>query len=46
MQVSFEGDMEELIKDSGLNVERYQEIATSLQTDPQLQERLKEELTN
>ncbi|MGB7784778.1 MAG: DUF4168 domain-containing protein [Salinimicrobium sp.] len=46
MQVSFEGDMEELIKDSGLTVDRYQEIATSLQTNPQLQERLKEELTS
>ncbi len=46
MQVSFESQMEDLIKDSGLSIERYQEIATNLQTNPQLQERLKEELTN
>lgn len=46
MQVSFESDMEKMIQDSGLTVERYQEIATNLQTNPELQERLKEELTS
>ena len=46
MQVSFEGEMQKLIEDSGLSIERYQEIATNLQTNPELQERLKEELTN
>ena len=45
MQVKFQSQIEETIKQSGLTVERYQEIATRLQTDPELQERLKEELT-
>lgn len=46
MQTSFQEQMEDVIEDSGLTIERYQEIATNLQTNPQLQERLKEELTN
>ena len=45
MQVDFQERMEETIKEAGLTVERYQEIATKLQTDPELQERLKDELT-
>lgn len=45
MQVDFQSKMEETISDSGLTVERYQEIATQLQTDAALQERLREELT-
>lgn len=44
MQVSFQKKMEKTISESGLTVERYQQIATSLQTDPELQERLKNAL--
>lgn len=41
LQVSFQGKMEKVIADADLTVERYQEIATGLQTDPELQERLR-----
>lgn len=41
VQMSFQKKMENLITESGLSIERYQEIATRLQTDAKLQERLK-----
>ena len=41
IQVDFQKKMEGLITDSGLSIERYQQIATKLQTDAKLQERLK-----
>lgn len=44
MQIDFQKKMEETISDSGLSIERYQQIATRLQTDPELQERLKNAL--
>ena len=44
MQLSFTKQMEGLISEAGLTPERYEEIATRLQTDPALQERLKAEL--
>ena len=46
MQVSFQQQMEEMITDGGLTPERYQQIAAQLQTDPELQERLRAELQN
>ena len=41
VQLDFQKKMEESIKESGLSIERYQQIATRLQTDAELQERLK-----
>ena len=46
IQVDFQEKMESLIKDNGLSIERYQQIATRLQTDAQLQERLKAQFQN
>ncbi|MFV8838153.1 DUF4168 domain-containing protein [Salinimicrobium soli] len=43
MQVSFQQKMEDMITSNGLTIERYQQIATRLQQDAALQERLKEE---
>lgn len=40
MQVDFQKQMESLITDSGLSIERYQEIATAMQADQELQQRL------
>ncbi|MFN4763050.1 DUF4168 domain-containing protein [Gillisia sp. Q332] len=40
MQVGFQKEMETLITNSGLSIERYQEIATAMQTNQGLQERL------
>mgnify|MGYP002795165107 FL=1 len=40
MQVDFQKEMETLITDSGLSIERYQEIATAMQVDQGLQQRL------
>ncbi|MFO8145829.1 MAG: DUF4168 domain-containing protein [Gillisia sp.] len=40
MQVDFQKEMESLITDSGLSIERYQEIATAMQADQGLQQRL------
>lgn len=40
VQMGFQGQMEESITESGLSMERYQQIATQLQTDAELQERL------
>lgn len=41
LQGDFKIRMESVVKDNGFTVERYQEIATALQNDPDLQERLK-----
>lgn len=41
LQGDFKTRMEKLITENGFTLERYQEIATSLQNDPQLQERLR-----
>ncbi len=41
VQLDFQKKMEASIKESGLSVERYQQIATRLQTDAELQERLR-----
>lgn len=43
MQIGFQKKMEDTITASGLSLERYQQIATKLQTDPELQERLRAE---
>jgi hypothetical protein len=40
-QLDFQKKMEEAIQKSGLSVERYQQIATRMQKDTQLQERLR-----
>lgn len=40
MQVGFQKEMESLITNSGLSMERYQEIATAIQVDQELQQRL------
>lgn len=41
VQLDFQEKMEAAIQQSGLSVERYQQIATRLQTDSKLQERLR-----
>ncbi len=41
MQGSFQSRMEEVITEQDLTIQRYEQIATQLQTDPELQERLK-----
>lgn len=41
VQLDFQEKMENAIQQSGLSVERYQQIATRLQTDAELQERLR-----
>lgn len=43
LQPGFQKKMQELVAESGLSMERYEQIATKLQTDPQLQERLRNE---
>lgn len=42
MQPEIQAEMEEIITDADLTVERYQQIATAMQNDPQLQQRLQE----
>lgn len=46
MQAEFRKEIEDMIKDGGLSVERYEQIGNQLQNDAELQERLREELTN
>lgn len=46
MQAEFRQEIEEMVKDGGLSFERYEEIGNQLQNDAELQERLREELTN
>lgn len=41
MQINFQKDIEKTIRKSGLSVEKYQQIATRLQIDAQLQARLR-----
>lgn len=41
IQLDFQEKMENAIQQSGLSIERYQQIATRLQTDAELQERLR-----
>lgn len=43
---NYQGKMEEVIEETDMTVERYQQIATSLQTDPELQERLRAQFEN
>lgn len=40
MQSEFQADMEEVIKEQGLSVERYEQLAMALQQDTALQQRL------
>ncbi len=40
MQESFQKDMEEVIENEGLTIERYEQVAIALQTDKELQQRL------
>ena len=42
LQESFRTEMETIISDTGISMERYQEIAENIQNNPELQERLKE----
>ncbi len=46
MQTEFRQEIEDMIKEGGLTVERYEQIGNQLQNDAALQERLREELTN
>lgn len=46
VQLDFQGQMEKTITNTGLSMQRYQEIATQLQKDPELQERLKKVFQN
>lgn len=41
MQSTFQGQMEKAIADQDLTVEKYEQIIQGLQTDPELQERLR-----
>lgn len=41
MQVTFQEQMEEVIEEQDLTIQRYEQIAMGLQNDPELQERLK-----
>lgn len=41
MQQSFQGQLEEIVESQDLTLERYEQIATQLQRDPELQERLR-----
>lgn len=46
LQINFQKDMEKTIKNAGLTVEKYQEIATRLQIDTNLQQRLRRAIKN
>ncbi len=46
MQAEFRKEIGDMIKDGGLSVECYEQIGNQLQNDAELQERLREELTN
>jgi acetyl-CoA acetyltransferase len=46
MQAEFRKEIEDMIKDGGLSVERYEQIGAQLQNDAELQKRLRDELTN
>lgn len=42
MQPQIQSEMEKIITDADLTVDRYQQIATAMQNDPQLQQRLQQ----
>lgn len=44
LQASFQEKLEKLVTDEGLTLERYEQIAMGIQTDPELQQRLQKEL--
>lgn len=44
MQPTFQKEMEDAIVDNNLTVERYQQVVTQLQTDPELQQKLQSRL--
>lgn len=46
MQAEFRKEIEDMIEEGGLTIERYEQIGNQLQKDAELQERLREELTN
>jgi ABC-type oligopeptide transport system ATPase subunit len=46
MQAEFRQKIEEMVEEGGLSFERYEEIGNQLQNDAELQEKLREELTN
>lgn len=46
MSGEFQQKMETTIRDGGLSVERYEQIVAQLQSDPELQERLRAEFEN
>lgn len=46
MQAEFRQEIETMIKESGLTVERYEQIGSQVQNDTGLQERVRETLTN
>ncbi len=46
IQVEFRQEIEEMIEEGGLSFERYEQIGKQLQNDAELQQRLREELTN
>lgn len=45
MQSEFSKEIEKMVEQGGLSLERYEEIGNQLQKDAKLQERLREELT-
>ena len=44
--VEFQQKMETTVRDGGLSLQRYEQIATQLESDPALQERLRAEFQN
>lgn len=42
MQPKFQKEMEEVIANSDISMQRYQQLAMALRTDPELQKRLQE----
>ena len=46
MQAEFRKEIEDMIKEGGLSIERYEQIGNQLQNDAELQERVRDELTN
>lgn len=44
MQPKFQKEMEEVIVDNNLTIERYQQVVAQLQTDPELQQKLQTRL--
>lgn len=46
IQVTIQKDMEEKIQEQGLTLDRFEQIAMRLETDPELQQRLREHFEN